>query len=56
VAALTLSIAAGGARPLILSTTSEAAHIAMAEMGSQAAFTIALVRSRSRRSSSTRLG
>ncbi len=45
VAALTpLSIAAGGRdEPLILSTTSEAAHIAMAEMGSQAAFTIALV-------------
>ena len=39
-----LEIGLGGrGEPLILSTTSEAAHIAMAEMGSQAAFTIALV-------------
>ncbi len=38
-----LEVAAGGrGEPLVLSTTSEAAHVAMAEMGSQAAFTLAL--------------
>lgn len=43
-AALTpLEIGAGGrGEPLVLSTTSEAAHVAMAEMGSQAAFVLAL--------------
>lgn len=43
-AALTpLEIGIGGrGEPLIVSTTSEAAHVAMAEMGSQAAFTIAV--------------
>ncbi len=38
------TIGAGGrAQPLILTTTSEAAHVAMTEMGSQAAFYIALI-------------
>lgn len=37
-------IGAGGrGKPLIISTTSEAAHVAMTEMGSQAAFMIALI-------------